>query len=212
MKQGQYNSYRVTYEQLKQFFTTKQNMNKTQLKNLLESNYISTSQWGKGRAKTLDHLLREIGAGETILKTEDDGILKRHTSILTINVLFVDHEDGRTVYRLEEFKQVFSDGRERKRNESWSIAEKLKLGETDMDLAVQRALQEELGVNSTGFMQWPVIETRFEETVSPSYPGLRAKFTIHSLKVFLDKSQFKPEGYTEIQEDKTTYFKWSKVK
>lgn len=182
-------------------------MNESGLTSLLGSKGVSTAEWGKGQAKTLAHLLKEIEAGETILEIADNSELIRNTTFLSIQVFYEDKQDGSKKYKLIEEKQVFKDGRERRRNQVWSMAEKLKSGETDIRGAVRRALEEELGVCGEPLFA-SEIEVKEENTVSPSYPGLKARFKTYNLSIFLDQRQFKAEGYKEVQDDKTTYFKW----
>jgi len=189
-------------------------MSESELKILLEGKGVSTTEWGKDQAKTLKHLLSEIEAGETVLKSEANGKLIRHTAFLSIQVfydLYEDEQDGRKRYKLIEDKQVFTDGRERSRNQVWSVAEKLKRNENDIRGAVRRALKEELGVYGEPLFT-SEIEVKEENMISPSYPGLKARFLTYNLLVFLGQQQFKAEGYKEVQEDKTTYFKWVTVK
>jgi hypothetical protein len=181
-------------------------MNESELKGHLESRGVSTAEWGKGKAKTLGHLLKEIEAGETVLETKTYGQLLRRTAFLAIEVLYKD-DAGAKRYKLIEERQVFTDGRERRRENWWSVAEKLKAGEVDILEATRRALKEELGVDGE-FRSWSQIETRVEKTDSPSYPGLKAQFTTFHLIISLNDCQFKPEGYIEVQKDKTTYFTW----
>jgi len=182
-------------------------MNESDLKSLLESKGVSTAEWGKGQAKTLKHLLKEIEAGETVLETATNGELIRNTSFLSIQIYYEHAWNSGGKYKLTEEKQVFADGRERSRRQAWSVAEKLKAGETDINGAIRRALKEELGVQGEPLLV-SKIEQREENTTSPSYPGLKARFKTYNLWVFLNPSQFRPEGYKEVQEDKTTYFKW----
>lgn len=181
-------------------------MNESELKSLLESKGVSTEEWGKCQAKTLQHLFKEIEAGETVLDVKTDGQLLRHTAFLAIEVLYRDKTECKR-YKLIEERQVFTDGRERRRENWWSVAEKLKAGEVDILEATRRALKEELGVDGE-FRSWSQIETRVEKTDSPSYPGLKAQFTTFHLIISLNDCQFKPEGYIEVQKDKTTYFTW----
>ena len=189
-------------------------MDESELKSLLEGNGVSTTEWGKGQSKTLKHLLSEIEAGETVLKFAANGELIRHTAYLSIQVFydFYDNDqDRRKRYKLIEDKQVFRDGRERSRNQVWSVAEKLKSNEKDIYCAVRRALEEELGVYGEP-LYTSEIELKEENMISPSYPGLKARFLTYNLLVFLDPRQFKVEGYKEVQDDKTTYFTWVQVK
>jgi len=47
--------------------------------------------------------------------------------------------------------------------------------------------------------------------MSMSYPNLLSKVSLFGFEVELNESQFDPNGYIEIQEDKKTYFKWENI-
>lgn len=51
------------------------------LRQRLESAGISTANWGKGTAKTLPHLAKEMEVGETFLEKNADGQLLRYVVI-----------------------------------------------------------------------------------------------------------------------------------
>ena len=175
------------------------------IKTILEKHGISTKSWGTGSAKTIEHLQKELNSGESIL-IDNEGVLIRQITVLYIDVFC---EFNGSVFRLKEDKQVFIDGRERKRDYlTCSMAEKLKANETPDKKAVARAISEELGVNLLKSIKFGDVEIKEQE--SPSYPCLNTKLTIHKLIVELDESEFKPNGYVEVQEDKSTFFVWDK--
>ena len=91
-------------------------MNESELKSLLENRSVSIAEWGKGQAKTLGHLLKEIEAGETVLEIKTDDQLLRRTAFLAIEVLYKDEIKCKR-YKLIEETQVFTDGRQAKRDE-----------------------------------------------------------------------------------------------
>lgn len=174
--------------------------------NLIEC--LPIAQYGQGQAKTVEHLLKEIQSGECQIEWQDN------RPIRVINVLVADvfSLDGKQ-YLVEE-KQVFADGRVRDRKEKngspkRGISEKMQPGEVSQD-AVFRAVEEELGLEDDG---WGAIRTaclgqEIEEEESPSYPGLLTRYIKHKWQVFLSPELVKPEGYVEIQSDKSTYFVW----
>ncbi len=181
-------------------------MKENELLDLLHASNVSTSEWGKGNAKTIGHLLSEIESGETVLEKTAAGALVRQTSFLTIDVL---HENADGKLKLYEEKQVFTDGRTRVRKHAASVQEKIKPGE-DVKAAAKRALLEELGID--GDTDWDDNVQVSEETKdSPSYPTLTAHFTMYALTARIASAQFNPDGYKEVQPDKTTYFKWRRV-
>jgi len=51
----------------------------------------------------------------------------------------------------------------------------------------------------------------FYDGGSQSYPGLKSKYKGHVFNCTLIDSQYKPEGYVEVQKDKSTYFIWEKM-
>lgn len=90
------------------------------LKVLLTDHGIKTDNFGRGKAKTIDDLLKELESGETKL-VEQKGKLVRVLDIAGVNIYF-DDESHR--YRLVQEKQVFADGRTRPRQTLFSVSEK----------------------------------------------------------------------------------------
>lgn len=186
---------------------TIRNIEKNELIDLLCRYRIPIDQWGTHSAKTVDHLLREINEGETVLVVDNEsGTMIREFSFASIEVRYTE---GDSVYRLIEHKQVFTDGRERVRQSDISIGEKMKHGEVDIHDVITRALSEELGIQE-GYTA-TLTESVIEEVDSMSYPGLRSHRHRHAGIVSIDAEQYRPEGYVEVQADKTTYFIWQKV-
>lgn len=180
---------------------------KMELVNKLNEYKVPYENWGTGAAKTLDHLVKEVLKGESILEENEKGELVRKLAVLWVNV-FHKTPNGET-YRLKEEKQIFKDGRERRRELEGSIAEKLQAGEQPDDSSITRALKEELDINSTVSS-----EAKGEDVTksdSPSFPGLGMEMKNHHFDVEIDDKEFKPGGYTENQPDKDTYFVWEKV-
>ena len=176
------------------------------LRQRLENAGISTTDWGKGTAKTLLHLVKEMEDGETFLEKSAAGQLLRYVVVAAADIYY-DSPSGEC-YRLKEDRQIFKDGRERKRNLGRAVSEKIKLAEIPAE-AVIRGIQEELGI--AGAINW-VEEGTTEETIdSPSYPGLTSRYVSHQFRVQLNDEQFKPEGYMESQANMTTYFLWEKL-
>ncbi len=86
--------------------------------------------------------------------------------------------------------------------------EKLKPNEDPLDGA-KRAIAEELGITSDVVL---VDKGVSSEIISgKSYPGLMNEGTLYTYEVILPDEEFKPEGYVEVQEEKTNYFKWKEI-
>ncbi len=175
-----------------------------ELINYLISFNIPVESWGQGRAKTISHLFTEIREGETVL-VQSGKELVRQIEFASVNVFF---QDGNDAYRLVEDHQKFKDGRIRQRKPSGSLSEKMKSGENSLAVA-KRAVIEELGIGSEIQISGDKQIEEMEE--SPSYPELTTRYIKHVFTVELKADQFSRAGYTENQEDKTTFFIWSKV-
>ncbi len=170
-----------------------------ELKALLLKHGINLSDFGKGKAKTLEHLLTEVQDGEAQL-IERDGELIRHLEVLNIDVI---SEVGGIRWLVED-RQEFADGRRRKRDLPASVSEKLHAGEEPLN-AVTRALKEELGISK--FKISSPFSRKVESLESPSFPGLMSEYVLHKVDVLIDPTEHKPT-YEERQADKTTFFVW----
>jgi hypothetical protein len=144
-------------------------------------------------------------SGETVL-TRENGVLLRNVQVAVAHITYQD-ANGK-VYRLKEEKQVFIDGRVRERNLSGSVSEKMKPGEDPRD-AIARGIQEELGINTS--IDSSNMRTEITQMFSQSYPNLTTKFTSFTFDVQLTAEQFVPDGYREVQADKTTFFVWEEM-
>ena len=172
----------------------------------LSSAGIDITKYGKGKAKTIEHLLREINEGETTLE-EQDGRLVRSVRVLGVDV-YHQFADGRQEH-LKEEKQIFHDGRERQRTLDWSLGEKLKPDELPNEVAGRRAIQEELGLSKGLTITKPDSNEKIRTQESSSYPGLESIYKFYRFIVTLDDSQYRTEGYIEADEGgKSTYFRW----
>lgn len=174
----------------------------------LEKAGIDTSLWGTGGYKTFDHLLNEIECQEAILTTNVNGELLRKVEIVGAAIYYLT-DDGSKYYLLEE-KQIYVDGRERRRSaiNNRSVFEKKKPNESPMG-AMTRGIQEELGLEGDIYLE--KADMYHTVTDSASYPGLKADNTFYMFESMLTQEQFNPDGYIERQPDKTTYFTWVKI-
>ena len=172
------------------------------IKKLKEFN-IPIDTWNTNEYKSVDNLMQEIESDDCYLK-EQDGRLVRHVDFATIVIYY---KDGDGVLKLKEDRQEFSDGRVRKRNQD-GVSEKMKQGEIPVESAI-RGIKEELDV-VVEKSQLNYIEESNKESDSVSYPGLSAKYKKYLFKCYLNKEQFNPDGYIEVQENLKTFFKWEK--
>lgn len=170
------------------------------LKQVLSDYDINTNDWGNGDSRTLKELYKEIVDDETEL-IEVSGELIRTLTVVGIIVTC-----GK--YRLKEDRQEFIDGRVRHRNLTVSCGEKLIKGETPKETGV-RCLKEELGIEIYERDLTPHISHSTSD-ISSSYPGLKSIYHRNTFDYEMKPEYFKPEGYREFQENKTTYFVWEK--
>lgn len=162
---------------------------------------IDYSQWNRGEAKSVAHLLKEINTGETQL-IDIEGQLVRNITIVLVEVTY----QGKI---LIESKQMFHDGRSRKRGLT-QLSEKVALGE-DVESASRRAINEELGIKSdvdvrrsSKILDQPEVQV----LTSQSFPTLLTRYEKYFYQIELTEDQYNPDGYIEHQDDKDTYFEW----
>lgn len=174
-------------------------------KKILTKYGIDTSKFGKNGSKTLKDLTAEIQKGESSLQ-EINNRLTRCVRIVSLDVFYV--EDS-SIWRLYERKQKFVSGQSRKRKLPGSISEKLLYNETPLQ-GIKRALREEIGIKKYNLTSRITCSTR--KVDSPSYPGLETKYKIFCASILIDPSEYKSEGYQEIQKNIITFFRWRKEK
>lgn len=174
-------------------------MTEDALLHLLEEHGVDSGLFGQGEAKSLSHLMKELREGECSLRSVD-GTLQR----VVYGATAVVRHSGLV---LVEDRQVFKDGRVRRRDIIGSIGEKMKPDEDPL-LAARRALAEELGITD------PAITLSYEGILekdidfSQSYPGLTTLYVMHHFSIELPEEHFRPDGYVEHQSDKSTYWVW----
>lgn len=115
------------------------------LKNFLSSVGIEIFEWGSGVAKTVEHLYSEIQRGESVLVRGEQGEIVRRVRIAGVDIYYSTPEGN--ILRLIEDRQVFPDGRVRRRDYDHAVSEKLKPEEEPLEGAI-RGIQEELGIIS----------------------------------------------------------------
>lgn len=175
---------------------------RTQLAKLLTSSGIKLKQWGRGHAKTFNHLLNEFLLGETSFEISRRGELLRVVHLSTVDILYKN-------MKLVEERQVFEDGRVRIRQLSATVTEKIYPGEKPTE-AARRGLKEELGLKNAYSLR--KIRSEKNTVASPSYPGLKSKYLISTYKTSLTPAQYNPRGYVERNKEDglTAYFVWKK--
>ena len=172
---------------------------------MLKDHDINTELYGTGTFKTIGHLYHEIEEGETEL-TDEGGQLVRKVQFVGARIL---HKKDGKWWRLYEEKQIFKDGRERRRaNMPYSAAEKFKSGEDPKEVIV-RGVKEELNLDITkdqfAFYNKKEIEN------NDDYPGIKSFHIGYEFLVVLNDSQFLERGYIERQVDKDVYFTWRPI-
>jgi hypothetical protein len=172
---------------------------------MLKDHGVDTDLYGTGTFKTVGHLYQEMKEGETVL-TEENGGLVRRVQFVGARILYKKNGEW---LRLFEEKQIFKDGRERRRtNMPYSAAEKFKTGEDPKEVIV-RGMEEELGL-SISESQFSFYN-RKEISEDSDYPGIKSFHIGYEFLVVLDDTQYLEEGYIERQKDKDVYFVWRPV-
>ncbi|DBA87584.1 TPA: hypothetical protein ACH3X1_004607 [Trebouxia sp. C0004] len=155
------------------------------VKRFVDANALSTwlvdhdvdlTAYGKGQAKSVQQLWREVEDGETVFSVSGKAVTR------CIDTLLVYIISSSNKVLQEEF-QVMPNGTKRAR--AVPLAEKMKAGEAWKD-AVIRAVKEELGSVLPIAPQVSIDESSYTVTVehsySQSYPNLDCKYTVHKVK------------------------------
>lgn len=201
------------------------------LRNILSEAGIDTNLYGNGKAKTIDALAKELKQMECVLERKmDSGELRRVAEPVFVRLQW------RNLVCVED-KQVFKDGRERKRN--MLIAEKKDPTDVDAFATTSRALTEELGLPKTSLGRQGDSATSapghiaifradayccVEELMeSKSYPGLQSLYITHyccaelldsSLPILAKMGGDPKEGsvFQTSEADKVNFWKWVDVR
>lgn len=135
--------------------------------------FLDLDNWNRGQAKSVGHLFDEINNGESSIQ------LKPPLRVVNVVQVLVSH-DGKYLLELE---QELDDKRTRKRNIPPS--EKMKPGENCLD-AARRCLLEELQIADKDIeMLSDECKAIYRYRNSRSYPGLRTKYCIYQVKVYV---------------------------
>lgn len=187
---------------------TRENLNRDRLYYyLLDNLHIELDKWGTGEFKSFESLVSEIENGECTV----DACGVRRAGVVLADVICED-------VRLIEKRQVFSDGRERVRKLPFgSLGEKLCIGE-DCFAGLVRMFREEVKVELSQkyghfWIKGPDHIRSYRP--SPSYPGLINAVEELRFAVHIDQSFRRVLGQEEVvsvEENKTTYFSWKKIR
>lgn len=177
----------------------------SELAEVLEGHGIDHTVWGRGATKTLEQLFAEIQDRESrLVESRDASVLGRMVSVAGVDI--TAHIDGKRLH-LYEKKQVFHrDGSTRERELATSISEKIAGDELPEEAAI-RGMQEELGIAYAGLLTHVADRLVIRES-SGSYPGLLSVYRTHTFAAQFSSQEYRPDGYVEVQPDKTTYFAW----
>lgn len=195
----------MKYLKLFEYFNLDEIITEDDLVSKLKEYSIPIEYWGKGYAKTIGHLLDELKNDECVI-IDKDGYLVRYIEFVGIRVYYKDGDD---TWVLKEDRQEFKDGRVRRRTMPSSVSEKMKFGEDPM-LSAIRGIKEELDIDVTENQLIKRRELDYDGG-SQSYPGLKSKYKGHQYTCYLKSHQFNPDGYVEVQKDKSTFFVWEKI-
>jgi hypothetical protein len=181
-------------------------INLDQLLQRLLAARIPIDEYGKGAAKTINHLLSEINEGEAILTVDTNKNVYRQVNVLWLDVI-CNLSNG-DAYILKEDRQEFKDGRVKVRSLDSSIGEKLKPFET-IEEGVARALQEEIGVDKIDSLY----DIGYQERtfIPDTFPGIESTYKMYKFASVIPETSFVPEGYIEEQSDKTNYYTWELI-
>lgn len=148
--------------------------NAGELNTWLVEHGIDTSCWGMGVAKSVEDLWTEIVNGESVL--ESSPLLR------VVHVVNVVIRNGNKI--LIEGEQQFRGNQNRYRG--IPLSEKMKPGETPIGTTL-RGIEEELRVEPervTVLNSGTEPQTTLRE--SPSFPGLRSKYNVHTVEVQIE--------------------------
>lgn len=174
----------------------------SELETFLKDKGVALDKW----QKTSNDLCNEIKNQDCSLGFEDGNLIRR---VDVVRVKCFYHDEKNDTYQLVEDKQVFKNGLERVRKDFDFIAEKKQPMETP-EAAARRGIAEELGIRDENIELVP--ENNFTKKLSsPSYAGINSVYNTYVYKIVVPKEHFKPEGYIENQEDKSSYFSWHKI-
>lgn len=170
------------------------------LQQWLEISGVDTSTWGRGDAKTIQHLWQEIVDSETVIQGQP--------ALRIVHAVLVVIRDGDRI--LIEVDQQLPDHRHRQRFRP--PTEKIRSGESYAGAAL-RCLEEELNIESKSFYLVPgKYKRKSIVRESFSYPGLFSKYVFHVLEanvIGLPKTAFWTNRINDSGMEPITRHFWS---
>ena len=171
------------------------------LNKLLIAYGVNTTFWGKGNAKGVSTLLKEIQEGESFLKVSGNELVR---VCECVSMQIHDPRNPNKGY-LIEVKQTYQ-GRSQARRINPS--EKIKFGETP-EQALIRGMKEELSQTTEDF-SFSFLRLDQEFRSSQSYPGLTCCYRIHRFDVALSgKSTVLRDSFSTVEDNGCElFFEW----
>ena len=167
-------------------------MEEIRLMALLQTYHVPFQTWGNGKTRMIDDLMGELTAERSVLVKNGTSLL-RIVRVATVSVFCTLNSP--TLQLKMEKKPDSQNGREYPwSTDTVSICEKLMPNE-DALTAAGRSL-EELGIMGK-FPFTEGLKTVKGPMDSTLFPGLRDRYEIFPLSVFLSRSFYRPEGYRE---------------
>lgn len=188
---------------------------------------IPYEQWGSiPGSKPLEKLLKELQEGDSGLSRTIEGKLVRIVEQVGAFV-FAQNERGE-VFLLKEDRQEFTDRPPKVRSlEGISFREKANIRTEGSNVAIWRGFEEELPEIYAAHekkgpfdLQYPLLRVdsaRPPQMVDdvpgyiPSYPGLPNQSFEYRYTFLISPEAYKPEGYSVVEGNRTTYFVWEKT-
>lgn len=172
----------------------------------LDKMNVPYNEWGKSLgAKDKRKFEEYVKNGEYQITILPDGTCKNTVDFLDILVTYKNKT-------LSEDRQVYKNGKvvisKISRPDIRSVGEKLLPGEKTLN-GVFRAMEEELGISEKQIKDYKHTGTIYVNKDSSAFPGLPTTYNQYQYTVELMDTGYNPDGYKEVQEDKTTYFVWN---
>eukprot|EP00928_Gymnodinium_smaydae_P007413 TRINITY_DN12666_c0_g1_i2.p1 TRINITY_DN12666_c0_g1~~TRINITY_DN12666_c0_g1_i2.p1 ORF type:complete len:352 (-),score=77.73 TRINITY_DN12666_c0_g1_i2:143-1129(-) len=153
----------------------------------LQRAQIPLPSWGSGKAKSVQHLFKELQEGSSeLLRNRATGVITRVVEPVFVEICF----GGKVLVEQRQWlNDGISDGQCRERN--LLLAEKRNPSDADIEATAKRGLAEELNIVASNDGEWPLGVVykaqdyqRFEKaSMSDSFPGLQCNYIYHHLRI-----------------------------